>query len=101
MELNRISRFLKNRRKFLPGKEGLVHISQIAYKRVANVEDVLKLGDKIKVKLLKVDDQGRYDLSIKALLEKPEGYVEEPPRSDRGNRGRGGRDGNRKGRNSR
>ena len=81
---------------FLPGKEGLVHISKIAYERVAKVDDVLKLGDVIKVKLLKVDNQGRYDLSMRDLLEKPEGWVEEPPRDRRpprrDNRGsRGGR----------
>jgi len=50
----------------------------------------LKRGDKVRVKLIKVDDQGRLDFSRKALLEKPEGYVERPkrPRHD-GNRGGG------------
>ncbi len=83
---------------FLPGKEGLVHISKIAYERVAKVDDVLKLGDVIKVKLLRVDNQGRYDLSIRDLLEKPEGWVEEPPRDRRPPRrdNRGGRGGNRR-----
>ena len=81
---------------FLPGKEGLVHISKIAYERVAKVDDVLKLGDVVKVKLLKVDNQGRYDLSMRDLLEKPEGWVDEPPRDRRPPRrdnrgGRGGR----------
>ncbi len=80
---------------FLPGKEGLVHISKIAYERVAKVDDVLKLGDVIKVKLLKVDNQGRYDLSMRDLLEKPEGWVDEPPRDRRPPRrdNRGGRGG--------
>lgn len=50
---------------FLPGKEGLVHVSEISDKRVERVEDVLKIGDKVKVKLVKIDDQGRYNLSMK------------------------------------
>jgi len=53
---------------FLPGKEGLVHISQLAKTRVNKVEDVVKVGDTIKVKLLEIDDQGRYNLSHKATL---------------------------------
>jgi polyribonucleotide nucleotidyltransferase len=53
---------------FLPGKEGLVHISQLAKTRVAKVEDVVKVGDSIKVKLVEIDDQGRYNLSHKATL---------------------------------
>jgi polyribonucleotide nucleotidyltransferase len=57
-----------------PGREGLVHISEIDWKRTERVEDVVKSGDKIRVKLIKVDDQGRLDLSRKALLPKPEGY---------------------------
>ncbi len=63
---------------FLPGKEGLVHISQLEYRRVDRVEDVLKVGDKVQVKLMEIDDQGRYNLSRKALLPMPEGYVPEP-----------------------
>lgn len=63
---------------FSPGKEGLVHISQLEHRRVNRVEDVLKLGDTVKVKLTEVDDQGRYNLSRKALLPVPEGYVPEP-----------------------
>lgn len=58
---------------FLPGKDGLVHISEMAHHRVNKVEDVVKLGDKLKVKLMEVDDQGRYNLSHKALLPRPEG----------------------------
>ncbi len=56
---------------FLPGRDGLVHISELAHQRVNRVEDVVKVGDKIKVKLLEIDPQGRYKLSHKAMLEKP------------------------------
>jgi len=52
----------------LPGKEGLVHISQIAPERVAKVEDVLNVGDDVKVKVMEVDSQGRVNLSRKALM---------------------------------
>jgi polyribonucleotide nucleotidyltransferase len=52
----------------LPGKEGLVHISQISTERVAKVEDVLKLGDQITVKVTEIDAQGRINLSRKAVL---------------------------------
>ena len=51
-----------------PGKDGLVHISQLATTRVNRVEDVVKLGDTLKVKLMEIDDQGRYNLSHKVLL---------------------------------
>jgi len=54
---------------FLPGKDGLVHISQLAKERVNKVEDVCKLGDTIKVKLMEIDPQGRYNLSHKATLQ--------------------------------
>lgn len=54
---------------FLPGKEGLVHISQLSKDRVNKVEDVVKEGDPMKVKLLEIDKQGRYNLSHKATLE--------------------------------
>ena len=75
---------------FAPGREGMVHISELEWHRVEKVEDVLKSGDKVKVKLIKVDDQGRLDFSRKALLEKPEGYVERPkkPRHDGGRGGK-------------
>ncbi len=48
---------------FLPGKEGLIHISRLAVERVKSVEDVVKVGDMLEVKLVAVDDQGRYDLA--------------------------------------
>jgi polyribonucleotide nucleotidyltransferase len=53
----------------LPGKDGLVHISQISHERVENVADKLKEGDPVRVKVLEVDKQGRIRLSIKALQE--------------------------------
>jgi polyribonucleotide nucleotidyltransferase len=53
---------------FLPGKEGLVHISQLAPQRVERVEDVVKIGDQIMVKVVEIDSQGRINLSRKALL---------------------------------
>ena len=68
---------------FAPGREGLIHISELEWSRVEKVEDVVKTGDKVRVKLIKVDDQGRFDFSRKALLEKPEGYVERPKRDNR------------------
>ncbi|WP_251360280.1 polyribonucleotide nucleotidyltransferase [Kangiella sp. TOML190] len=54
-----------------PGKDGLVHISQIAHERVNKVTDYLKEGDMVKVKVLEVDRQGRIRLSMKALIEQP------------------------------
>ena len=80
---------------FAPGREGLIHISEMEWHRVEKVEDVVKPGDSVRVKLIKVDDQGRLDFSRKALLEKPEGYVERPPRQRRDNR-RGNHSGGRK-----
>lgn len=55
---------------FLPGKEGLIHISELEHRRVNKVEDILKVGDKVEVKIIKIDDNGRVDLSRKALLKK-------------------------------
>lgn len=74
---------------FLPGKDGLVHISQIAHERVKNVSDYLKEGQEVDVKCLDVDNRGRIKLSIKELLDPPaepevaeggdsEGNVSEP-----------------------
>jgi len=53
----------------LPGKDGLVHISQIAHQRVNNVADHLQEGQHVRVKVLEVDDRGRVRLSMKALTE--------------------------------
>ena len=68
----------------LPGKDGLLHISEIDWKRLETVEEAgIKEGDKIMVKLLEIDDKtGKYKLSHKVLIEKPEGY-EEPQRGRR------------------
>jgi polyribonucleotide nucleotidyltransferase len=54
----------------LPGKEGLLHISEIAHQRINRVEDYLKVGDEVEVKLLKISPDGKYDLSRKAILTK-------------------------------
>lgn len=62
----------------LPGKDGLVHISQIAFERVNKVSDYLKVGDEVKVKVLEVDRQGRVRLSMKEAMPKPEPKTEEP-----------------------
>ena len=72
----------------LPGKDGLLHISQIAHHRVENVTDLLQEGQIVKVKVLETDEKGRIKLSMKALLERPEGMPEErfEPRSDRSDR---------------
>ncbi len=77
----------------LPGKEGLLHISELEYHRVNKVEDILHVGDEVEVKLLKVERDGKLELSRKALLEKPEGYVEPPPRERGGSHGGRRRDG--------
>ncbi len=75
----------------LPGKDGLLHISEIDWKRLETVEEVgIKEGDKIKVKLMEIDPKtGKYKLSHRVLIEKPEGYVERErrPRPERGERG--------------
>jgi polyribonucleotide nucleotidyltransferase len=55
----------------LPGKEGLVHISELADYRVAKVEDVVKIGDEVTVKVINIDDMGRVNLSRRAVFEKP------------------------------
>ena len=71
----------------MPGKDGLLHISEIDWKRLETVEEAgIKEGDKIKVKLLEIDPKtGKYKLSHRVLIEKPEGYVERPAR-ERGER---------------
>ncbi len=68
---------------FLPKKEGLLHISEISWKRLNTMEGVLNDGDKVKVKLIDVDSKtGKFKLSRKALMPKPEGYVDRPERSE-------------------
>ena len=75
---------------FAPGREGLVHISELEWHRVDKVEDVCGSGDSMRIKLIKIDDQGRLDFSRKALLDKPEGW-KPPPRRDRSSNHRGDR----------
>jgi polyribonucleotide nucleotidyltransferase len=71
----------------MPGKEALLHISEMDWARVENAEDFAKEGDMIEVKLIGVDERtGKLKLSHKVLTPKPEGYVERPPRENRGPR---------------
>ncbi|MCU0331331.1 MAG: polyribonucleotide nucleotidyltransferase [Candidatus Kapabacteria bacterium] len=78
----------------LPKKQGLLHISQLDYRRVATVGEILKVGDTVDVKLLELQPDGKMRLSRRALLPAPEGWVED----DRGPRDRGGDRGGRGGR---
>jgi polyribonucleotide nucleotidyltransferase len=57
----------------MPGTEGLVHISELKHGRTEKTEDVVKKGDRVRVKLLERDERGRLRLSMKALVPKPEG----------------------------
>ena len=79
---------------FMPGKDGLLHISEIDWKRLETVEEAgIKEGDKINVKLIDIDPKtGKFKLSHRVLIPKPEGYVERPPRPhrERGERGERG-----------
>lgn len=76
-----------------PGNEVLLHISELAWERTDNVTDVVKMGDVFDVKYFGKDPKTRKDkVSRKALLPKPEGFVERPPREDRGGRDNRGRD---------
>ena len=81
---------------FMPGKEGLLHISEIAWKRLETVEEAgIKEGDTISVKLLEIDEKtGKFRLSHRVLEEKPEGWEDRParrPRREGGNENRGPR----------
>ena len=74
-----------------PGNEVLLHVSELAWERTENVTDVVNLGDIIEVKYFGFDPRTKKEkVSRKALLEKPEGYQERPPRSDRGGKPRSG-----------
>jgi len=92
---------------FMPGKDGLVHVSEIKNERVENVRDVLSEGQEVKVKLLEVDQRGKVRLSMRVVDQETGAELEDtrPPREpreggDRGPRGdrgdRGGRDGDRR-----
>ncbi len=73
-----------------PGNEVLLHVSELAWERTEKVTDVVNMGDVFDVKYFGIDSRTRKDkVSRKALLPKPEGYKERPPRSDRNDRGRG------------
>ncbi len=66
---------------FLPGKDGLLHISEVDWKRLENLDGILKEGDAVKVKLIEIDEKtGKYRLSRKVLMPKPEGHTERPAR---------------------
>ena len=74
---------------FLPGKDGLLHISEIDWKRLETVEEAgIKEGDDIDVKLMEIDPKtGKFKLSHRVLIEKPKDYVERPARQPRERRG--------------
>ena len=75
---------------FMPGKQGLLHISEVSWKRLDSLDGVLKEGDKVKIQLVGTDPKtGKLRLSRKVLMPKPDGYVEPTPREggDRGDRG--------------
>ncbi len=76
----------------LPGKDGLVHISQWAWERTENIEDAVEVGDEVEVKVVDIDEQNRINLSRKALLPKPANLPDRPQR-DRDSGDRGGRPG--------
>ncbi len=63
---------------FLPGKEGLMHVSEVAWQRTEDINTVLKIGDRVDVLLKKIAAPGRFELSMKELIEKPEGFQEAP-----------------------
>lgn len=93
---------------FLPGKQGLLHISEVSWKRLDSLEGVMKEGDTVKIKLVGTDPKtGKLRLSRKVLMPKPEGYVEPEKREggerrerrdgDRGDRGERRNSGDRRG----
>lgn len=64
----------------LPGTDGLLHVSEIDWKRIENVDEYLKIGDKVNVQVLEFEKNGKVRLSRKNLLPKPEGYIQKPER---------------------
>lgn len=60
----------------VPGTEGLLHISEISHKRIKQVEDVLKVDDIVDVKVIALEDNNKFSLSMKALIEKEEAKEE-------------------------
>ncbi|HET8574350.1 MAG TPA: polyribonucleotide nucleotidyltransferase [Edaphocola sp.] len=80
---------------FMPGKQGLLHISEVSWKRLDNLDGVLTENDNLKVKLVGLDPKtGKFRLSRKVLMPKPEGYVEKPEGEGRGGRSNNNRHGN-------
>jgi polyribonucleotide nucleotidyltransferase len=79
----------------MPGTEALLHISEMKHARVDKTEDVVKKGDRVKVKLIDRDERGRLRLSMKALEPKPEGMVDVPAESNGNGNGEGSGDGDR------
>ncbi len=73
---------------FMPGKQGLLHISEVSWSRLDTLDGVLAEGDKVKIKLVGTDPKsGKLRLSRKVLMDKPEGYVEREDRGERRDRG--------------
>jgi polyribonucleotide nucleotidyltransferase len=72
-----------------PGKEGLVHVSQLDIKRTENVTDVVNVGDIIRVKVMEIDDKGRLNLSRRQVLIDVDGLTpENDPAQERNDRPR-------------
>jgi polyribonucleotide nucleotidyltransferase len=91
----------------MPGRDGLLHVSELSWDRIDNVADVLEEGQMIKVRLMEIDPKtGKFRLSAKVFQDKPEGYVERPatprpPRPEGDRRDRGDRGGDRRDRGDR
>jgi polyribonucleotide nucleotidyltransferase len=77
----------------LPGKEGLLHVSEMDWGYVENAADYMQVGDKVMVRVIEVRDDGKLRFSRKPFIPKPEGYEERPPRSGGSDRGRDDRRG--------
>lgn len=78
---------------FMPGKQGLLHISEVSWKRLDNLDGILAENDTLKVKLVGLDPKtGKFRLSRKVLMPKPEGYVEKPEGERRNNRSNGSKE---------